>query len=307
MLGRSLLHQNISDPTTRKSTPSKFFNQSDLTQFMIDREELYEKRRKRIHQVCQTYGEALHRSDKKIMETLMVSKENGIGYCRHGKVGTSTWMHYFMDMADSEDLKNKIHTVSDLHPVISNYFKLSPSTHLKTYLNDNPLLLVTFVRHPFERLISTYENKIKYVKDKAFSRIRNSIGKAFGDFSFPSFIKYVLNDLTKSCSKTSCPVNVHWRPFHDRCAYCDMNYDVIGTLDEFQSDVFYISQRLQLPEVFNLKLHANGAPPLAITQSRHEKSLQYFKQLQKKQIVILLRIYSIDFELFGYTADEYLK
>lgn len=86
-----------------------------------------------------------------------------------------------------------------------------------------------------------------------------------------------------------------------------MDYDVIGTLDEFQADIFYINQRIHLPGVFNLTLQANSSPEISNQLTRHEKTLQYFKQLQKTQIVMLLRIYRVDFELFGFTADEYLK
>lgn len=304
--GRSLLGQMVSNQTANETILRELPDQDDVAQFMIEREKLYAGRRQRIRMVCQKYGHVLHRSDPKIINTLMVSKENQLGYCRHGKVGTSTWMHYFLDMANSEALRN-LSTRTGLHTFIPKYFRLPQDTRLKTYLNDNPLLLVTFVRHPFERLVSAYENKIKYFRDKAFLAIRENIGRMFGNLSFLSFIKFILRELTTSCTLASCEVNVHWRPFYDRCAYCDMDYDVIGTLDEFQADIFYINQRIHLPGVFNLTLQANSSPEISNQLTRHEKTLQYFKQLQKTQIVMLLRIYRVDFELFGFTADEYLK
>lgn len=153
------------------------------------------------------------------------------------------------------------------------------------------------------RLVSAYENKIKYFKDKTFTDLRKHIEITYGDLSFLSFIKYIIEDLTSYCSLASCLVDVHWRPFYDVCGYCDLEFDVIGTLDEFTTDIFYISQKLNLPEVFNLTLQANSAPPLPDSLTRQEKTVQFFKQLQKEQILKLQHMYRLDFELFGYSAD----
>jgi hypothetical protein len=53
---------------------------------MRSREILYEKRRKRVNDVCLKYGQDLHRRDDHIAGSFMVSEENLIAYCRMGKV-----------------------------------------------------------------------------------------------------------------------------------------------------------------------------------------------------------------------------
>lgn len=84
--GRSLLGQMVSNQTANETILRELPDQDDVAQFMIEREKLYAGRRQRIRMVCQKYGHVLHRSDPKIINTLMVSKENQLGYCRHGKV-----------------------------------------------------------------------------------------------------------------------------------------------------------------------------------------------------------------------------
>ena len=40
---------------------------------------------------------------------------------------------------------------------------------------------------------------------------------------------------------------------------------------------------------------------------KYELAKQYFGQLDKKVVLQLFELYRVDFELFGYTADSFIK
>lgn len=59
---------------------------SDDFNFMKDQENLYQQRRHMIANVCQKHNQDLKRREESVINSLLVSEENRIGYCRLGKV-----------------------------------------------------------------------------------------------------------------------------------------------------------------------------------------------------------------------------
>ena len=56
---------------------------------------------------------------------------------------------------------------------------------------------------------------------------------------FESFIKYVIMECNKFRSNQK-RMNTHWRPYYNKCGYCDVDYDVIGRAETFIDDTRYI-------------------------------------------------------------------
>lgn len=111
------------------------------------------------------------------------------------------------------------------------------------------------VRHPFERLLSAYRNKLEGDSASARyfqSRVGRTIVRNFrvgasnkslengNDVTFDEFIKYLLNTTDKgggvSSSKTNYNsnnnnnflFNEHWEPISSLCNPCIIKYNVIG-------------------------------------------------------------------------------
>ena len=100
-------------------------------------------------------------------------------------------------------------------------------------------------------------------------------------------------------------MDVHWRPYVDRCDYCSFNYTVIVKLETFAKDEERISAMAGLvpsgTENRNSRLKKvedGGAP--GGQQTTAELTRAYFRKLPKKYIKALYDIYKIDFEMFGY-------
>ena len=39
------------------------------------------------------------------------------------------------------------------------------------------------------------------------------------------------------------PTNSNFRPFSHYCSFCEVSYDVIGTVEEFDADVEFIARK----------------------------------------------------------------
>lgn len=131
-----------------------------------------------------------------------------------------------------------------------------------------------FVRNPFDRLVSCWQNKIK--KRNAFNlapEVREDL------YSFPRFLDYVSEHDLTNC-------NVHFRM---QSFLIDLNeVDYIGRMEHFEQDISTVFQILDLP--MNEVPHNNKSKPLKETESVYtQKNFQRCYDLYRK-----------DFQLFGY-------
>ncbi len=82
-------------------------------------------------------------------------------------------------------------------------------------------------------------------------------------------------------------------------------YDVIGKVETFDEDFKYIVHTAGLGDIIptsDIDIKRN-AVPVAHADNRTHK---YFELLTKEQKQDLFKVYELDFELFGNSADEYL-
>ena len=107
------------------------------------------------------------------------------------------------------------------------------------------------------------------------------------------------------------------RPYLPECLYCDIDFDVIGKLEDFHDDVAYIAERRNLTDHLRLLNHVqqpkdqwtqekgNGSKImfhfLSDLRCMHrERREKYMSQLSQEMVQDLYELYKIDFEMFGY-------
>jgi len=140
----------------------------------------------------------------------------------------------------------------------------------------------TFVRNPFERLVSCWRDKIventqkpqgdeiQYMRDR--------------DFSFSEFVAMVTSDFWG--------MNGHWIP---QCELLIDNFEIeldfIGKVENFDSDMKFVLQRLGVCEYQN-DYHSNS------TQHKH-----YTSYYNEKSRLLVEEKYANDIETLGYSFE----
>ena len=169
------------------------------------------------------------------------------------------------------------------------------------------------VRHPFERILSAYRDKLenstihredgtlhfyeKYGRKIVAKYRENSSDRKNERIepTFQEFVSYLIKtDLTLYADD-------HWIPYYLFCTPCLIDYDVIIQFETLQQDV-------QL--LLNLLGESGGGPQWKHAKtggrSKSEVIKSYYSRLDQETILKLYEKYRIDFELFGYSIDGYL-
>ena len=246
----------------------------DLRQWMNEKEQNYQKDKERIQQICKKYNV----KSRKLMEKrwIKVNRNYRIAVCTHDKVGSSTWRHYLRDFLPAKDFRKlaKQYKITAEDPplkwskAMDSYYAIPSNTvsgslsnmlspySINDFLTSNRILSFSFVRHPFERLVSAYKDKFRHCDNVMRSNTNCESDRQWyprhyswwfkGERSFSSFVDLVLYQYRTSCYPNSTQasristnlanencenkVDTHWRPFTFHCSYCDINYDLIGRM-----------------------------------------------------------------------------
>ncbi len=89
-----------------------------------------------------------------------------------------------------------------------------------------------------------------------------------------------------------------------------VNFEAVGKLETFREDEEYIIRSSGIADTISPESAAAGkvwnAGRIKSKADDEDKVRKYFSQLSLEQKRALERIYRIDFEMFGYSAKEYL-
>ena len=328
-------------------------NSSEIA-WMKNMEEKYEKINERVSRVCRNYrtkskGEFdVHNKFHQIVSVanggkykgkyftnLLLDMKHQISFCGNAKVASSTWTRHFSKLVPSKERKKLFNKGGGLMSAISQKFKLPINQitrkeyktnertpfikSLKLFLKKNNIFTFSFVRHPFERLVSAYKDKV--LEDKM--PLIDPNGHDYKTWyrkghSFPAFVNLVLNEYRKdkechkSYNRPCLGINMHWKSFNSRCLYCDIPYDMIGLdMNSFSDDVKFIilKQKLEnaIPlESLSLQINKSGGNDHQKSDAKKE-TLTYFSKLTKWQIYQLYKMYRLDFEMFDYDTNIYFN
>ena len=297
---------------------TKDIKNSGKADWMKRMETKYLKTNKMVEKVCMEFNEPIRTEIQQ--DSFMVDIDHKVASCLHAKVGSTTWSNHFYMMLPNQtrnELEKRFGKSLFKQEIIRPYYRISKTiisdstddliqtSELRKLFKKKRVLTFSFVRHPFERLVSAYNDRV----------IQKNILFEYGyttwynnNHSFPSFVNLVLSEYKKSkCSNfysSDClNINIHWKPFASECSYCSIKYDVIGRMETFNEDVKYIFEKSDLSSILSL---------IDIKKSMHSSKLKtklmtkkYFSQLTVDNINELYDMYRMDFKMFGYDPKPY--
>ena len=180
------------------------------------------------------------------------------------------------------------------------------------------------VRHPFERLLSAYRDKIEnstaepFYYDKYGKLIVMKYRKqpiiGHPEPTFEEFVLYLLNrvDLRGRLSV----LDEHWTSYFAYCNPCLIDYDLIIQFETIEQDaellIHILNSRLRQQNVTSRLIVDNlGWKHKTLSvggRKSAERNLHsYYSQLSKTTIRKLYKMYRLDFELFAYgDASEFI-
>jgi hypothetical protein len=172
------------------------------------------------------------------------------------------------------------------------------------------------VRHPFERILSAYRDKLEsrteglehgtehfyqtYGK-QIVEKYRNlKIHPELSDRdepTFPEFVQYLIDeDLVERADD-------HWIPYYLFCTPCWVDYDVIAQFETLKEDYDFLLRVTGLDQLGVV------SPWRHLTKNVRTQDVDsaYFAQITKEQVLQLYQKYKLDFELFDYDYDRYFR
>jgi dermatan 4-sulfotransferase 1 len=229
-------------------------------------------------------------------------------YCRIPKVGNTHWKQIMLHMIENVSMSDAVTL-----PIHKKQFDLLlPKLVSESQFNDsdvirrlNEYFTFTFVRHPLDRLLSAFEDKVnpsalqkqytvRYVPDMirlCRQGAKNiSVEQRKKNVTFEEFLCYVSKEHTDKLDR-------HWAPYDQICDFCapQLNYDFIGDFEYMKEEAEFVLHRLGVKDV---------AYPAGYRtdKQRRDRFVQAYSAISKKTLKAIHERFRRDFEMFGYKA-----
>lgn len=278
-------------------------------------------RQEQVHKVCANFeSDSIVRDVTEIpddqLDHMIIDDKHKFLYCYVPKVACTNWKRVLMLMTNqwangSDPLKIPA-ALAHSAGMFRKFNQLTPDER-QTVLTQYTRLMI--VRHPFERLLSAYRNKLEGNMPSARyfqERIGRQIIKSFRlnaatdslnrghDVTFNEFIMYLLTpelSMSTQANQSFNSFNEHWEPINKLCHPCAIKYNVIGKYETLIDDSA-------------LALHLAGVnitfPTSQRTSGTGELLREYFNRIPVSVTKSLYNLYKPDFKLFGYSLEDVL-
>ncbi|NXK20672.1 CHST9 sulfotransferase, partial [Arenaria interpres] len=235
--------------------------------------------------------------DSHVASQLFVEHNHKFIYCEVPKVGCSNWKRTIFLLqanlhAEASEIEHDfIHQTSAIRRLVS-YRPAKQQDFLKNYTK------VMFTRHPLERLVSAYRDKLlhsePYYSDTVANQIRAMFRKnknSSEKVSFQEFVNFII-------AKPPDSLDIHWKPMFLLCDPCNIHYDILGKYETLGLDSEHVLKVIGAPESLQYpSLKRYGSEK----RTNGYITLEYLRQLNSEQIEKINKLYHMDFLLFNYT------
>ncbi|XP_042718314.1 carbohydrate sulfotransferase 9-like [Lagopus leucura] len=235
--------------------------------------------------------------DSLVASQIFVEHKHKFTYCEVPKVGCSNWKRTIfilqegLNVEASEIEHDHIHQTSLIRR-LSAY----PPAMREQFLNN--YTKVMFTRHPLERLVSAYRDKLLHSEPYYSITVANQIKAMFRKnknssekVSFQEFVSFIT-------AKPPNNLDIHWKPMFLLCDPCNIHYDILGKYETLGLDSVQVLKAIGAPASLQYpSLKRYGSEK----RTNSDITLEYLRQLSSEQIEKIQKLYQMDFLLFNYT------
>lgn len=272
--------------------------------------------------------------EKKLYNRLRWAVPERLLYCPVFKAASTSWLVNFLKLSNRTSNINP--KAGNLHKKSINLFPAPATFKLRKKIFAESTKFIV-VRHPFERLVSAYRDKLAgFTRNPSYLAMRKHVIDKYrknkkSKSQIPTFresFDFILAELEKrEAGSEKILIDGHFMPYSSRCKPCSMSYDVIIKFETLEEDSQYLIEQCGLDDRIGV-LHENQAPTgpetkqgfknkskkvkkgeekakKAITNTK--TALDFFRDIPTSKIRKLYQHYRHDFEIFGYSGEEYLN
>ncbi|XP_047348754.1 carbohydrate sulfotransferase 11-like isoform X1 [Vespa velutina] len=265
----------------------------------------------------------------------LVNREYHLIWCNVFKAASTSWMYNFNLLAGYSPQFLKASKAVPVSLARQKYPRHT-AEELAKFLNDSISFLI--VRHPFERLLSAYRDKLEHSLPHTF---HSNLGahivwhyrlKVFftlitltnnpGTFSqsFDTIFLIILQNTKTNgkhgprypffeefvrwllCQwKAGNELDMHWTPIVNFCTPCQVRFDIIAKFETLREDQDFLIKQAHVGHI----IKPEWKNPTRGVQTK-DVVKNYFAQLSKTQINDLYEMFRYDFILFDYSPEEYI-
>jgi len=293
----------------------------------------------RVKEHCNTHS--------KSHPVLLYTFPNGMTWCPVFKAGSTNWKQFFCKLYSPTAYQESVAMAENPDLLLAN--NIEPYCHIAKLdrfrkgtgpaKGPGKVQFLT-VRHPYDRLVSAYNNKLKDCKGTYFTktvmldilkeyRLGADPAQSSGQLeaarteclkpalnrtidpgnpymmplgaTFPEFIQYIVK-----LFKAGNAQNGHWAPVVSTCKLCQQRYDVIERFETLQRDHHYLFYKLDKMKLYPLMANRHDYPTDWLHKATSRPVIDYFKTLDKDLLWYLELLYKKDFELLGYKPHVYV-
>ncbi|XP_050470546.1 carbohydrate sulfotransferase 9-like [Bombus huntii] len=259
-------------------------------------------RKNELEQYCKIIGRTSSNLDN-VLSNMIIDTTHGLSWCPIYKAASSTWMKHFATLGGvlTESAMELIRkNILQINTIVRKAFPRDRDVK-KVYQKLNTTTKFLIVRHPFERLVSAYRDKLEHIegRDYYYKRFGRHIAHKYHRYrkpnetklepTFTEFLRFIVEEKY---------FDEHWTPFIDTCEPCLIQYNYILKFDTFDRDQKFLIQELGLNEYLYEKNDLKNINPRGVTTTTLVK--QYMQNVPRSLLDEINKVYEHDFKLFSY-------
>jgi len=268
---------------------------------------VYERRVQHIQQICRQLDEGRgfisgckYRSyNAKFNQQLRPSNyiqdpKTGTVLCYNLKVAATSWMRYFAEVENNQHYLESLKRGEKLYKIVDR-LGLSQNGVLEKSLEENSFLF-TLVRHPLDRLLSAYSNRILDTSTDQHKRHVPRMMNQLTGMLYKQDDRPVLADFLVYAAEGN--EDDHWLPYYKACSPCLVPFTAVLKLEDGIEGVDWVLHKS------GMGIHAKWHNDV---ENRSNSSRSLLRHVPCTVLEQVYRTYLYDFILFEYSISQYLQ